>query len=153
MNFDWYISMEFKMMKQIYTIMIMNKIIYCTLYKQTENLCQFCSSTVLRRPTSFCYRNQLAATLAMCIAASRRNGSRRYPILLCHLMTQNQKFWCSPETFRLSFHGIQGVPKKNWAQLEPRFWKSVVETKIFPLVPWRMGMSKAQILFGTPWIP
>ena len=58
--------MEFKMMKQIYTIMIMNKIIYCTLYKQMENLCQFCSSTVLQRPTSFCYRNQFATILAMC---------------------------------------------------------------------------------------
>ena len=26
--------------------------------------------------------------------------------------TQNQKLQCSPETFRLSFYGIQGVPKK-----------------------------------------
>ena len=33
-------------------------------------------------------------------------------ILLCHFMTQNQKLRCSPETFRLSFYGIQGVPKK-----------------------------------------
>ena len=52
------------------------------------------------------------------IAASRRNCGRRYPILLCHLLTQNwqnQKFRCSPETFRLSFYGIQGVPKKIWA--------------------------------------
>ena len=27
-------------------------------------------------------------------------------------MTQNQKLWCSPETFRLSFYGIKGVSKK-----------------------------------------
>ena len=74
-------------------------------------------------------------------------------ILLCHFMTQNQKLRCSPETFRLSFYGIQGVPKKFLAQLEPRFWKSVVENKIFLLDPWREGMSKAQIFFGTPWIP
>ena len=33
-------------------------------------------------------------------------------ILSCHFMTQNQKLRCSPETFRLSFYGIQGVPKK-----------------------------------------
>ena len=33
-------------------------------------------------------------------------------ILSCHFMTQNQKLQCSPETFRLSFYGIQGVPKK-----------------------------------------
>ena len=44
-------------------------------------------------------------------------------------------------------------PQKNWAQSEPMFWKSVVETKIFPFKPWRTGMSKAQIFFGTPWIP
>ena len=74
-------------------------------------------------------------------------------ILLCHFMTQNQKLRCSPETFRLSFYGIQGVPKKILAQLEPRFWKSVVENKIFLLDPWREDMSKAQIFFGTPWIP
>ena len=40
--------------------------------------------------------------------------------------------------------------KKNWAQLEPRFWKSVVETKIFPLDPWRTGKSKAQFFLGHP---
>ena len=57
-------------------------------------------------------------TLKSAIAAPRRNCGRRYPILLCHLLTQNwqnQKFRCSPETFRLSFYGIQGVPKKIWA--------------------------------------
>ena len=35
-----------------------------------------------------------------------------YLILLCHFITQNQKLWYSPETFRLSFYSIQGVPKK-----------------------------------------
>ena len=94
-----------------------------------------------------------STTLKSAIAASSRNGTRIYPILLCHFMTQNQKLQCSPETFRLSFYGIQGVPKKILAQLEPRFWKSVVENKIFLLDPWRDGMSKAQIFFGTPWIP
>ena len=70
-----------------------------------------------------------------------------YLILLCHFITQNQKLRCSPETFRLSFYGIQGVPKKIWAQSEPRFWKSVVETKNFPLDLWRTGMSKAQFFW------
>ena len=56
-----------------------------------------------------------ATTLKLAIAASSRNGTRIYPILWCHFMTQNQKLWCSPETFRLSFYGIQGVPKKIWA--------------------------------------
>ena len=51
-------------------------------------------------------------TLKSAIAASSRNGTRTYPILLCHFITQNQKLRCSPETFRLSFYGIQGVPKK-----------------------------------------
>ena len=49
---------------------------------------------------------------------SSRNGTRIYLILLCHFITQNQKLRCSPETFRLSFYGIQGVPKKfelNWS--------------------------------------
>ena len=44
--------------------------------------------------------------------ASSRNGTRIYLILLCHFMTHNQKLRCSPETFRLSFNGIQGVPQK-----------------------------------------
>ena len=65
-------------------------------------------------------------TLKSAIAAPRRNCGRRYPILLCHLLTQNwqnQKFRCSPETFRLSFYGIQGVPKINlsfWHTSPPR---------------------------------
>ena len=41
---------------------------------------------------------------------SSRNGTRVYLILLHHFMTQNQKLWYSPKTFRLSFYGIQGVP-------------------------------------------
>ena len=53
-----------------------------------------------------------STTLKSAIAASSRNVTRIYPILLCHFMTQNQKLQCSPETFRLSFYGIQGVPKK-----------------------------------------
>ena len=57
-------------------------------------------------------------TLKSAVAALGRNGTRIYPILFCHFMTQNQKLWCSPETFRLSFYGIQGVPKKISAQLE-----------------------------------
>ena len=38
--------------------------------------------------------------------------TRSYLILLCHFTTQDQNLWCSPETFRLSFYGIQGIPKK-----------------------------------------
>ena len=51
-------------------------------------------------------------TLNSAIAASSRNCSRTYSILVCHFMTQNQKLRCSPETLRLSFYGIQGVPIK-----------------------------------------
>ena len=53
-----------------------------------------------------------STTLKSAIAASSRNVTRIYPILLCHFMTQSQKLRCSPETFRLSFYGIQDVPKK-----------------------------------------
>ena len=59
-----------------------------------------------RRPT------KTITTLKSAAAASSRNGTRLYPIILCHFMAQNQKLWCIPETFRLSFYGIQGVPKK-----------------------------------------
>ena len=53
--------------------------------------------------------------------------------------------------FQVKLLWYPGCPKKIWAQLEPRFWKSVIETKIFPLDPWRTGMSKAQIFFlGHP---
>ena len=41
-------------------------------------------------------------TLKSATAASSRNGTRIYLILLCHFMTQNQMLRCSPETFRLS---------------------------------------------------
>ena len=50
-------------------------------------------------------------------AASSRNGTRIYPFLLCHFMTQNQKLRCSPETVRLSFYDIQGVPQKNLSSI------------------------------------
>ena len=48
---------------------------------------------------------------------SSRNGTRVYLILLHHFMTQNQKLRYSPKTFRLSFYGIQGVPKKKFELL------------------------------------
>ena len=40
-----------------------------------------------------------------------------YLILSRHFITWNQKLRCSPETFRLSFYGIQGVPKKKFELL------------------------------------
>ena len=43
-------------------------------------------------------------TLKSAAAASSRNGTRIYLILLCHFMTQNQMLRCSSETFRLSFY-------------------------------------------------
>ena len=95
-------------------------------------------------------------TLKSAIAAPRRNCGRRYPILLCHLLTQNwqnQKFRCSPETFRLSFYGIQGVPKKIWAfditVLQGSKGKILVSTTGFQ----NLGSNWAQFFFGTPWIP
>ena len=39
--------------------------------------------------------------------------------------------------------------KLSQSQGIPRFWKSVVETKIFHLDPQRMGMSKAQFFWDT----
>ena len=38
------------------------------------------------------------------------------------------------------------VPKLSQSQGIPRFWKSVVETKIFLLDPWRTGMSKPRAI-------
>jgi len=58
------------------------------------------------------YQLCYVTTLKSVSAASSRNGTRIYPILLCHFMTENQKLRFIPETFRLSFYGIQGVPKK-----------------------------------------
>ena len=46
--------------------------------------------------------------------------------LLCHFITWNQKLRCSTETFRLSFYGIQGVPKnfsKKSEQCNQPMWK------------------------------
>ena len=54
-----------------------------------------------------------------------------YLILLCHFIKQNQKLWYSPETFRLSFYSIQGVPQKIWAQSEQgKFWFQLKISKI-----------------------
>ena len=79
-----------------------------------------------------------ATTLNSAIAASSRNCSRTYSILLCHFMTQNQKLRCSPQTFRSSFYGIQGVPKKFELLTYPsskdpggKFWFQLQISKIW----------------------
>ena len=81
---------------------------------------------------------------------SSRNGTRVYLILLCHFMTQNQKLQCSPETFRLSSYGIQGVPKKIWAfdipSLQGSRRKILFSTTDFQ----NLGSNWAQIFLGHP---
>ena len=91
-----------------------------------------------------------ATTLKSAIAASSRNGTRTYSILLCHFMTQNWKLRCSPKTFRLSFYGIQGVPKKIWAYdipvLQGSRGKTLVSTTDFQ----NLGSNWAQFFLGHP---
>ena len=101
------------------------------------------SSTVLTL-----FKVNLDTTLKSAIAASWRNGTRRYPILLCHLMTQNQKFWCCPETFRLSFYGIQGVPPKKTYNFHWNL-KNSWEFELLTYHPSKVQGSRRKILVST----
>ena len=82
-----------------------------------------------------------ATTLKSAAAASSRNGTRIYLILLCHFMTQNEKFWCRPETFRLSFMVTRVSPKKFELLTYPsskdpggKFWFKLQIPKICALI-------------------
>ena len=66
----------------------------------------------------FCYFLLKNCPLALDGFLDDRESILNYLFLSCHFITWNQKLQCSPETFRLRFYGIQGVPKKfelNWS--------------------------------------